>query len=1011
MPELPVGIVTFLLTDVQGSTRLWYLEPTAMRPAMARHDALIQDLVAAQGGIIVRDRGEGDSHFAVFSRATDAVSAACGIQQALQVETWPTSEPIRVRIGLHTGEADLRDGGYYGDAPNRCARLRAIGHGGQIIVSGATAQLVQDALGREASLAGISLKDLGEHRLKDLPRPEHVFQILHPALPDSFPPLVSLDAWPNNLPLHLARFVGREQELAILEGLLEEHRLLTLIGPGGSGKTRLAQTLAERTLAHYPDGVWLVELPREKEPALVAQAVATALGVREEAGRTLTATLSDHLRHQQTLLILDNCENLPAACADLATSLLRACPRLTIFATSRRPLRVDGETIWAVPPLGVPSASGPLGMAELQACDAVKLFVERASASNASFRLTADNATAVAAICQRLEGIPLALVLAAARVRTRSVEQIAAQLDDQLHLLRGGSYTAAPHHQTLQAALDWSYDLLAPAEQVLFRRLAVFAGGWSLETAAAVCADSATEPFDPESILDELVDSSLVMRVERAGGGYRLLEMVRQYALQKLREAQEERTVRTRHAAWYLSLAERAAPQLRGADQAEWLERLEAEHENLRAALDWALSDSGDSQVGLALAAAVWVFWRMRGYVSEGRRQLERILATTADAPSTARANVLNGSGILAAQAGDNAQAKDLFDAALAVWRSLGDSRGAAATLNNLAYLAQTRGDHAVARELHEQNLEVRRTLNDQPGEAQTLYNLAELEKDVGRYTQAAELHEASLALRRVLGVPSDIAASLQALGELDRYRGECARAHQRLTESLALFSQVNNRINAATSRCFLADVARDQGDFTRALAGYDQALDEFRALEDRKGEALALWGIGEVSARQGDTRGAEQLMEQSLALFRALSEPRGEALALGGLAGLALREGKVAEARARYVASLALWRNLDDPLSMLTSLEGLARVASARGEQRAAVRLLAVADAARDRLPAPPPLVERDERAQLLEVAGNALGPATFAAAYAEGLELSLAEAVSSELAGAIPEPAIGPV
>src|SRR5262245_39588833 len=598
-PPLPTGTVTFLFTDVEGSTRLWEQHPDQMRAALVEHDALIEFLTAQHGGHLVRPRGEGDSRFCVFARATEAVVAAAAIQRALHEESWPAETPLRVRLALHTGEADLRAGDYYGSAVNRCARLRAIAHGSQALLSMATEELVRDALP-----SGVALRDLGEHRLSDLARPEHVFQVVVPGVPAAFPPLRSLDTLPNNLPLQLTSFVGREREVAEVAGMLAAHRLITLTGVGGTGKTRLALQVAADALLAFSDGVWLVALDALRDPGLAPQAVALSIGVREERERPLLATLTDALKPKRLLLLLDNCEHLLDACARLADALLRACPHLTIVATSREALGIAGETVWRVPSLALPAvfAGQPLPPVEtLTRYEAVALFVDRAQAVQPRFALTRESAPAVVSVCALLDGIPLALELAAARVRALSVDQLLARLTDRFRLLTGGSRTALERHQTLRAAVDWSHALLTAPERVLFRRLAVFAGGWTLEAAEAVgpAPDGPAGGLAREDVLDlltRLVDQSLVDVVAEAPGAgparYRLLETLRQYAQHKLVEAEEVAAVRGRHAAHYLALAEQAQPALHGPEQLVWLDRLEEEHANLRGALAWLVEQA-----------------------------------------------------------------------------------------------------------------------------------------------------------------------------------------------------------------------------------------------------------------------------------------------------------------------------------------------------------------------------------------------------------------------------------
>ena len=505
MTSLPGGTLTFLLTDLEDSTLLWDQDPEAMRAALVIHDQLIEDAAAQYQGVVVRPRGEGDSRFVVFIHATDAVLAAAAVQQALYAESWQTATPLRVRIGLHTGEAGLRDGDYYGSTVNRCARLRALAAGGQTLLSRVTADLVRDELPE-----GLELRDLGEHQLKGLTRPEQIFQLNLPALAVEFPPLQSLDAFPNNLPAQLSSFVGRTRELAQIKTLLGETHLLTLTGSGGTGKTRLAIECAGDVLADYADGVWLVELAPVADPANVPDVLAAVLGVRQIDSRSVTQTVGDYIGAKTMLLILDNCEHVIEAAAAFTDALLRACPHLTILATSREPLGVAGETTWRVPSLVCPHEVVPLTVEGLANYDAVHLFVDRARAARPDFALSDGNAPAIVKICQRLDGIPLAIELASTRIRGLTVEQIAGRLDDRFKLLVGGSRTVLPRHQTLFALIDWSYDLLPEEERSLLRRLSVFVGGWTLEAAEAICGGQG-----------DVLDSAAATGQQVAGGGGR----------------------------------------------------------------------------------------------------------------------------------------------------------------------------------------------------------------------------------------------------------------------------------------------------------------------------------------------------------------------------------------------------------------------------------------------------------------------------------------------------------
>src|SRR5579859_796700 len=478
---MPAETVIFLFTDIEGSTQMWERRQQAMQAPLARHDALLRQAVADHNGHIVKMTGDG-CH-AAFAGALEGALAALQAQQALAAEAWPEIAPdaLRVRMGLYAGEAEARAGDYYGSSVNRAARLMSVAHGGQILISAAAADLLRDRLPH-----GVALRDLGEHRLKDLSRPERVLQLTAAGLRADFPPIKSLNSFMHNLPVQLTPFIGRERELVEIDRLLAGTHLLTLTGSGGTGKTRLSLQAAAALLPDFADGAWLVELAPLADPALVAQSAATALGVRETGGRPMLEALADYLRAKQLLLILDNCEHLVAACAGLAEQLLRQCPRLKILASSREALGIAGETTYPVPSLSLPAAAGGSGAEALSQSEAASLFVDRAQAALPTFALTDDNAAAVATVCRRLDGIPLAIELAAARVRLLRVDEIAARLDDRFRLLTGGSRTALPRQQTLRALIDWSYDLLTEPERALLRRLAVFAGGWTLEAAEAV---------------------------------------------------------------------------------------------------------------------------------------------------------------------------------------------------------------------------------------------------------------------------------------------------------------------------------------------------------------------------------------------------------------------------------------------------------------------------------------------------------------------------------------------
>ncbi len=636
------------------------------------------------------------------------------------------------------------------------------------------------------------------------------------------PVLPAADPTRTNLPLPLTSFVGREQAQDALRDLLAVHRLVTLTGAGGIGKTRLAVQVGARLTPAYPHGVWLVDLAALRDPDLVLQAVAAALGVRPAPPTApLLPALVAALQPRHLLLILDNCEHLIAACALLATQLLQTCPLLTLLTTSREALRIPGEAVWRVPPLALPTTARPTPAEIIAGSEAVRLFVERARAAGAGFVLTPQTAPTVAQICQRLDGLPLAIELVAALAPVLAVEQIATRLDDRFGLLSGGSRTALPRQQSLRALVDWSYHLLDEAEQVLLRRLAVFAGGWTLEAAEAVVSGewvvvsglwaedtgSGLLPhrsflIPPPAVLEGLaglVHKSLVgVEMQAEAARYRLLETIRVYALEQLAASGELAEQQRRHAAYFVAMAEQAEPELRGAAQGAALDRLAGEHDNLRAALDWA-QDAGDAETALRLAGALWLFWWMRGHLSEGRQRLDQALALAASlaadpsdgqaeraARSTLQAQALNGAGSLAAGQGDYERARTCYQASLALRRDRGDRPGIATTLNNLGNVALSLGDSPQAIQLYQESLALRRDLGDGPGIATTLNSLGNVALTQGDYAQATHLYEESLALRRAAGDQQGIARALGNLGLIHLYQDDTERAAPLIEESLA---------------------------------------------------------------------------------------------------------------------------------------------------------------------------------------------------------------------------------
>ncbi len=825
MPRVPSGTVTFLLTDIEGSTGLLQrLGDARYAPLLTEHRRLLRAAFRREGGQEIGTQG--DALTVAFPRARAAVAAAVAAQQAILRHSWPEGVMPRVRMGLHTGEPGRAAGEYVGLDVHRAARICAAGHGGQILLSLTTSALVEGSLPPD-----IQLRNLGSHRLSALQQPEKIFQVLHPDLPNEFPPLRSLDVLPNNLPRQLTSFIGRGREIAEVKRLLSTTPVLMLAGPGGCGKTRLALQVAADLIHAFADGVWLVELAALTDSDLVVQAVASALGAREVPGRPLVATVLDYLRTKELLLILDNCEHLVTACARLAEAIIRSCPRLRVLATSREPLGVPGETVWHVPSLSLAENHRVASVERLMLYEATRLFVERAIAVQPRFTLTPQNAVAVAAVCRRLDGMPLAIELAAARMRVLSADQIAERLDERFSLLTGGGRTALPRQQTLRGTLDWSYDLLSHKERALLRRLSVFAGGWTLEAAEAVCTGEGVETQDILDLLTQLVLKSLVLLNEQEGRvRYRLLETVRQYGRNRLEESGEAAGVKRRHFDWYLHLAEEAEPKLVSADQPVWLNRLEVEHDNLRAALEWSKAEEDDGEAGLRLAKALWHFWNVHGHFSAGRGWLETMLSRGRSASAPVRARALAATGFLAYRQGDYDGAIRMCTESLVMFRELGDLSGMGQALYFLGAVAVGQGGYERARTLFMESLTLGRQAGDKRRMAISLNSLGEVARCQGDYAAARASYEESLTLRREVGDKWGIAIPLGNLGFVALHQGENESAAILFHEALGLARQAVNRLGIAEYLAGLGGVAAAEGRHARAarLLG---AADNLRSL------------------------------------------------------------------------------------------------------------------------------------------------------------------------------------
>jgi non-specific serine/threonine protein kinase len=880
------------------------------------------------------------------------------------------------------------------------------------------AGLTQAELAARAGLSARGVSDL-ERGERQRPHPNTVEMLaaalhLPPAARGAFERAARRATTPAvlpQLPSAVTSFVGRAQELQELIALLPTTRLLTLTGAGGVGKTRLAVEIARAAQADYPDGVWLVDLAAQADPSLAPAAVAAVLGVTEQPGRSLTATLTTYLADAQALLVLDNCERLVAACARLVAELLPVCPGLRVLATSRERLRVAGEVAWRVPSLGLPASGPPAAPDDLLAADAVRLFVERARAVERRFALTRANAPAVVEICRRLDGIPLAIELAAARAAVLSADQLVARLDDRFRLLSGDDRTAIPRHQTLRAVMDWSHALLAAAEQALLRRLAVFAGGFTLEAAEAVCggppvtgdeqtAAGGAASAEVVDLLARLVDKSLVQVDEPAAAvRYRLLETIRQYELERLQAAGEAAVTRARHAAWSRALAEQAEPALFTGAQVAWLARLEVEHDNLRAALAWCLD--GDPAQGLRLAACLAQFWRLRGHAGEGRRWLDRLLQTAgATAPAAELAPALFGAGMLAYVQGDLAAARAQLERSVALSRAVGPAGTLARGLRELGGLLALVGERAAAWSLLEEGIALCRASGERGSLGTALQVAGWLAAREGDARLARALSGEAVVALRAVGDRLPLAFALKDLARVELSAGNAEQAEALLNESLALAEELGTPWQLAFLRLELGNVALQRGDLPRAAAHYEVGLRLGRRLDDHTLPS-SLLALGRVALLQGNPARATALVRESLDLFTGQQDRQGigDALHLLGLA--AVQCGDAAPAATWLRRSLALRHRHGERLGVAACLEALAR-AMVGSDPAGAARLLGAAAALRQALGTPVPTLDRPGYAETVQVARATLGEAAFAGAWDQGrlepLEQLIAHALADE-------------
>ncbi len=918
MPHLPKGTVTLLFTDIEGSTSLLQQLGERYTYVLGECRRLLRAAFHQYHGQNVDTQG--DAFFVAFARATDALSAAVAAQRALASHAWPTGVTVRVRMGLHTGEPELTPEGYVGLDVHHAARIMSAGHGGQVLLSQTTRDLVAHSLPE-----GVDLHDLGEHRLKDLQRASHLYQLIITGLPADFPPLKTLDTYHHNLPVQLTQLIGREKEVATVQQLLRRQnvRLLTLTGPGGTGKTRLGLQVAAELSDLFNDGVYFVNLASISDPALVVPTIAQTLELKETGDQPLLDILKLSLRDKQLLLLLDNFEQVLDA-APLLEDLLAACPSLKILVTSRAALHLRATYTFPVSPLALPDLTHLPEGNTLAAYGAVALFVERAQARLPTFQLIQENARAIAELCVRLDGLPLAIELAAARITLLPPQALLARLSQRLQLLTGGARTLPARQQTLRNTLQWSYDLLTAQEQRLFRCLSVFVGGFTLEEAEAVSKlSNETEPgaVSTLDVVGALLDKSLLLQGKQEGEEPRLtmLETIREYALECLRQSGELEPTRRAHANYYLRLSEEVGPKLGDQQQAVWLERLEREHDNLRAAMRWSL-ERGEAGQGMEMALRFGValrrFWNIHGHWSEGRAFLERAVATSEGTMTSLRAKALVAAASFAVYLGDTDRGELLCQQGLVQCRECGESAGTALSLYLLAGLAWQKGDLASAISLLEESLALERELGSKENIADILSYLADLARLQGEYARAHTLLEESLAMHREQENVRGIALSLIGMARaLYASQGDPATIHSLLQESLALSRKLGDKAVIASCLSFSSLVFLQQDDATTARVLAEESVVLNSETEDRAGSAWLLYILARVKAHRGDHTEARRLYEESLAMARKIGDKLHMAFYMEGLAGVLATQGEPARAARLWGASEALREAMGAPI------------------------------------------------------------------------------------------------
>jgi predicted ATPase/class 3 adenylate cyclase/Tfp pilus assembly protein PilF len=949
--KIPNGTVTFLFTDIEGSTKFAQEFPETHDAVLQKHHSILREAFEANNGFVFEIVG--DAFCCAFENAEDAVKAAVDAQLNLTNEKW-NDAVIKVRIGIHTGSAEWNVNRYMGYITlARTARIMTSAYGEQIIISNNTYELISEKLnvpeiefGNERSGIfkdwNISFRDLGERRLKDVIQPIRLFQILSPGLREDFPPLKTLDARPNNLPIQLTSFIGREEVMKDLKKLFTQTRLLTIIGSGGAGKTRLAMQIAAEMIDDFSGGVFFTELGPVNDPSLVSQTIMKSLEVNEEPGLSLNEMLTDYLKKKEMLLILDNCEHLINECAFLAKDLLSKCPGLKIIATSREALNFSGEQTYRLPSLTLPDITVNNTPEQLTQFEAVRLFIERALAVNPSFRVNNENAPALAQICHQLDGIPLAIELAAVRIKVLTVEKIFEKLDDRFRLLTGGKRNALPRQQTLKALIDWSYDLLSEKEKILWSRLSVFSGGWTLEAAEEICSDNNNIIIEMSEVIDllsSLTEKSIVIFNDKKNR-FTMLETIRQYGIEKIRESNEYEKFSDKHLKFYLELAQTGNTKLRRTEGESAMKAFDNEIGNIEKSLKFSI-EGNRGEDGIKLVGAMGKFWQIRGYFSEGIHWSETVLHTKPETLNPVYGNVICQLGNFFRLKGDVDKARKFIDESLKIRRELCIKSGISDSLVRLGILEYDQAKYDESAKVYEESLAIYRETNDKFGIAVVLNNLGNVFSNQGKYSRAKEMYEESLATRRELGDKLGMAICLNNLGIITYDQGEYTKAKDLLNESLQLRYQVGNKDGIAICLINLGNVCYNQGEYDNALKFYKESLAISREIGDTGCISDSLYGLGNVSLQQKNTEEALKFFTDSLEISREIKAKSQIASVLNGLGRIAFSKPEYEKAKIYYCESVGLFREAGNNKDMDLSLLSLAELQVKEGHYVPAAKLL----------------------------------------------------------------------